>query len=71
MAQTMSIAQRLYESGLITYMRTDSVNLSDFALAASREEIQKLMGENMYIPVILQQRQKVLRRPMKPSDLLI
>ncbi|MFR3187048.1 MAG: type I DNA topoisomerase [Phocaeicola sp.] len=44
-AQTMSIAQRLYESGLITYMRTDSVNLSDFALAASREEIQKLMGE--------------------------
>lgn len=44
-AQTMSIAQRLYESGLITYMRTDSVNLSDLALNASREEITELMGE--------------------------
>lgn len=44
-AQTMMIAQRLYESGMITYMRTDSVNLSEFALHSSRETITHLMGE--------------------------
>ena len=45
-AQTMRLAQRLYESGHITYMRTDSVNLSTLALATSKEEIIRLMGEN-------------------------
>lgn len=45
MAQTMMVAQRLYESGLITYMRTDSVNLSELAVNASRETISNLMGE--------------------------
>ena len=44
-AQTMMLAQRLYESGQITYMRTDSVNLSDLALATSREVIVGKMGE--------------------------
>ncbi len=44
-ANTMRIAQHLYESGLITYMRTDSVNLSNFALSAAKEEIEKLYGK--------------------------
>jgi len=43
-ANTMRIAQELYESGLITYMRTDSVNLSDMALAMSRDEIKTTFG---------------------------
>ena len=44
-SQTMSVAQRLYERGLITYMRTDSVNLSQQALAQCKEEVIKLFGE--------------------------
>ena len=44
-AQTMVLAQKLYESGQITYMRTDSVNLSSLALGASREVVTKLMGD--------------------------
>ncbi|MGL5980991.1 MAG: type I DNA topoisomerase [Phocaeicola sp.] len=44
-AQTMMVAQRLYESGQITYMRTDSVNLSDLALETSKEAIVSMMGE--------------------------
>lgn len=47
-SQTMSVAQRLYEQGLITYMRTDSVNLSQQALAQAKEEVVKLFGENYY-----------------------
>ena len=44
-SQTMVIAQRLYENGQITYMRTDSVNLSDLALGTSRQAIESMMGE--------------------------
>ena len=44
--QTMMIAQRLYESGRITYMRTDSVNLSTFCKEASAEEILKVYGKD-------------------------
>lgn len=44
-SQTMMIAQRLYEEGHITYMRTDSVNLSTLALNAISEEIRNNMGE--------------------------
>lgn len=45
-ARTMMLAQELYESGLITYMRTDSVNLSDTALTMAKKEILNLFGEN-------------------------
>lgn len=47
-SQTMMIAQRLYESGLITYMRTDSVNLSDLALGTAKETILDVYGERYY-----------------------
>ena len=44
-AQTMSIAQKLYEAGHITYMRTDSLNLSGIAIHAISEEIKANMGD--------------------------
>jgi DNA topoisomerase-1 len=47
---TMRIAQRLYEEGLITYMRTDSVHLSDQAMTASRSRIRKLYGDAYLSP---------------------
>ena len=43
-SQTMAVAQRLYESGKITYMRTDSVNLSNLALNTSKRKIEELHG---------------------------
>jgi len=43
-SQTMSIAQRLYENGKITYMRTDSVNLSGLAISTAKQKIEELHG---------------------------
>ncbi len=43
--QTMQIAQRLYENGLITYMRTDSFNLSNQAIHAARSAVENMYGE--------------------------
>lgn len=45
----MQIAQKLYEDGLITYMRTDAVNLSKEAIAACRDVIVKYFGDE-YLP---------------------
>ena len=45
---TMRVAQSLYESGKITYMRTDSVNLSDLALATSKAEIEAMAGKEYH-----------------------
>ncbi|WP_421750569.1 type I DNA topoisomerase [Croceimicrobium sp.] len=45
-SQTMSVAQKLYEAGLITYMRTDSTNLSDDALGAAQLEIEDHYGKD-------------------------
>ena len=47
-ATTMRVAQSLYESGKITYMRTDSVNLSDLALNTAKAEILEMVGEKYY-----------------------
>lgn len=49
-SQTMRIAQQLYENGRITYMRTDSVNLSALAINSSKETISKLFGEQYSSP---------------------
>ena len=46
---TMSVAQRLYENGYITYMRTDSVTLSQTAVSAARKQASELYGSN-YVP---------------------
>jgi len=45
-SQTMTVAQRLYEAGQITYMRTDSVNLSNLALNTAKKKIAGSIGEN-------------------------
>lgn len=47
---TMDIAQRLYQNGHITYMRTDSVNLSDLAINSARDFIQKEFGKEYSLP---------------------
>ncbi|GAA2004443.1 type I DNA topoisomerase [Nocardiopsis rhodophaea] len=47
--QTMQVAQRLYENGFITYMRTDSTTLSDSAIAAARDQVTRLYGAD-YLP---------------------
>lgn len=47
--RTMSVAQRLYEGGFITYMRTDSITLSQTALSAARAQVKELFGDQ-YLP---------------------
>ncbi|MCD8290890.1 MAG: type I DNA topoisomerase [Prevotella sp.] len=49
-SQTMMVAQHLYENGRITYMRTDSVNLSSLCLESAKEEITKLWGDEYSKP---------------------
>ena len=49
-SQTMNVAQRLYEAGFITYMRTDSVNLSNDAMSSIKKEIEKEYGESYSNP---------------------
>ncbi|MFM7358960.1 MAG: type I DNA topoisomerase [Sediminibacterium sp.] len=49
-SKTMLLAQKLYESGKITYMRTDSIQLSDTAMADIKKEVLKSYGEDYYQP---------------------
>ena len=55
---TMTVAQKLYESGKITYMRTDSVNLSDFARDAAKDEIIASFGEKYSHPRVFKSKNK-------------
>ncbi len=48
-SRTMSVAQRLYENGFITYMRTDSITLSGTAVGAARDQVRELFGAE-YLP---------------------
>jgi DNA topoisomerase-1 len=48
-SRAMSVAQRLYENGFITYMRTDSITLSESAIAAARDQVRELYGAE-YLP---------------------
>jgi DNA topoisomerase-1 len=57
-AKTMLIAQRLYEAGLITYMRTDSLNLSDDARNSAQEEIISSYGEAYSKPRVFKAKSK-------------
>ena len=57
--RTMSIAQRLYENGYITYMRTDSTTLSESAIDAARNQARQLYGEEYVHPSPRQYTRKV------------
>ena len=73
--KTMQIAQKLYEDGLITYMRTDAVNLSQEAIAACREAILKYFGE-AYLPKVAKEYKtksknaQEAHEAIRPSDVM-
>lgn len=73
-SKTMNMAQRLYEAGLITYMRTDSVNLSPEAVEAAKEEIQREYGDKYSKPRKFSQKTKGAQEAheaIRPTDISI
>ena len=64
--RTMQTAQRLYEDGHITYMRTDSVNLSGEAISAARETVKKAVRGQVFISLPPQVHRQVEGRPGGP-----
>ncbi|MEZ4779968.1 MAG: type I DNA topoisomerase [Flavobacteriaceae bacterium] len=70
--KTMTVAQRLYESGLITYMRTDSVNLSKEAMDAAQKEIEHSYGEEYSKPRVYKSKAKGAQEAheaIRPTDM--
>ena len=73
--KTMQIAQKLYEDGFITYMRTDAVNLSQEAIAACRDAILKYFGE-AYLPKVAKEYKtksknaQEAHEAIRPSDVM-
>ena len=73
-SRTMSVAQRLYESGRITYMRTDSVSLSKDAMTAIQKQIEKDFGSNFSNPRKFQNKNKSAQEAheaIRPSNFSI
>jgi DNA topoisomerase-1 len=66
-SRTMLLAQKLYESGKITYMRTDSVSLSETAIENLRSEINNKFGNKYYQKRVYKNKMKMRRKRMKPS----
>src|SRR5690606_10959814 len=66
-SQTMSVAQRLYENGFITYMRTDSTTLSDTALSAARAQILERYGK-AYLPDAPRRYQKKVKNAQEAHE---
>ena len=73
--KTMQVAQKLYEDGFITYMRTDAVNLSKDAISACREAIKKYFGES-YLPKTAKEYKNKIKNAqeaheaIRPSDVM-
>jgi len=71
-ARTMQVAQKLYEAGAITYMRTDSLNLSDMALQAAESEIIKQFGKEYSKPTKYKSKSKWAQEAhecIRPTDM--
>ncbi|MGH9277391.1 MAG: type I DNA topoisomerase [Acidimicrobiales bacterium] len=66
-ARAMSVAQRLYENGYITYMRTDSTNLSETAISAARAQAAQLYGPE-YVPAEPRRYQKKVRNAQEAHE---
>jgi DNA topoisomerase-1 len=69
--KTMQVAQQLYEMGYITYMRTDSLNLSELALKMAEDFILKNFGKNYYQKRIYKTKSKVAQEAheaIRPTD---
>lgn len=72
--QTMSLAQRLYESGKITYMRTDSTNLSAEAVESAKEQITRAYGETFSKPRVFRTKDKAAQEAheaIRPTDFAV